>query len=295
MQQEQPYPQNYPPPGAGKKEGILKYILLGVGCFVVILAFLSAGGYFFYSIWKETSVPLKIVNAQLQALQENDLESAYAYCSSGFQRVTDFPSFRHFVQVHALQERGKQFASNNRSMSGNTVTLIGNLKIEGEGSQPAEYRLVKEKREWKIDYIKIDSGANDTSLRRESASTVRPGETLVIRETRIEKTESTSIIQVQIHFRIYNFENEWTRGKARIDLLQDLTTYGPDGQPLEDLSRNGIQQLNESGDQEYTYADFSNSLSIPKSYPSGTYTAELTVHDQIGGTSTKASVEFEFP
>lgn len=194
-----------------------------------------------------------------------------------------------------MTKKGKVFSSNNRSMSGNTVKLIGHLQLEGGTTQPAEYRLIRENREWKIDYIKIDSGADDSTEPRRDTPRPRQDEVLEIRDVRVEKTPSTHVTTVKIHFRIYNFDNEWSRGKVSIHLVQDLATYGPEGQLLTGLSRDGIQELQESGDQEYTHADFTNTLSIPETYPAGTYSARLLVHDRISGGNAEKSVQFEFP
>ena len=302
------------PPAAPKKEGIGKYALIAGGGCLLLLFFAAAVGFFIYYVFQITGDPLKVVNQQLTAIRENDLEKAYSLCSEGFKKITNYQNFQSFVQSNSQFKDSKEFTSYNRSIEQGVAKLKGNLVTTGGSTTPAEYHLVKEGRSWKVQYI--DLGAAGTAQdKRPSAgpgsdesNEGRPGQpakekglleeifdrddsgNLRIAEVSVEKGQQGDLATIMIRFKVYGFETE-QGDRPRMHLIQDLQTYGPDGNLLPELSKEAIKELEDFG--TFTYADLWNSLSIPSSYPRGRYECRLTVHDKVSGRDTNSIAEFE--
>ena len=316
-----PYSQQPPPPlppplpPATKKEDATgKYILIAVGGCLVLLLFAGAVGFFVYYIFQLTSDPLKVVNEQLTALREDDLEKAYSYCSTGFKQITNYDNFGSFVRGNPHLQNSKEFKSYNRSIEQGVAKLKGKL-VDMQGSTvEAEYHLVKEGRGWKVQYI--DLGSIGTAQKQQEKTTQSgnseeegvPGQPareknavenqvstgggdLRVDEISIDKGQQGDVSTITIRFKVFGFETEKSGGQSRIYLIQDLATYGPDGNLLPELSKDGIKELEDFG--TFDYADLWNSLTIPTSYPRGRYECRLTVHDKISGRDTSTTTSFE--
>jgi len=312
-----PPPLPQAPPPQAKEDGIGKYILLiGGGC-LFLLMFAGAIGFFVYYIFNATADPLKIVNLQLEALRQNDLQKAYSYCSVGFKQNTNYESFLTFVDGNPSLKNAKEFTSSNREIAQGVAKLKGNLIGTDSSSLPAEYHLVREGREWKIQYIDLGtSGAtaqnnlpdqsrdpipagnnpeaqnengSESEPHRDTTNTMTDGG-LRIGDIQIEQQADGGLMDVTIRFKVFGFGTDDSGRTPRIHLVQDLKTYYPDGSVIGDLTREGIKDLEDYG--TFDYANMWNTLKIPASYPRGTYRVELAIHDQVGNTDTTSSTEF---
>ena len=302
--------QQPPPPATKKKEGIGKYIAIGgLGC-LLLLGFIGA---IVFVVFKLTGGPVKVVNQQLDALREGDREKAYSYCSTAFQQNTNFAAFSAFVDSNPILKNASAFSSANREISGGVAKLSGTLKGTDGASLPAQFQLVKENDQWKVLYINVSvSGVaeeqkqplpDQTESERQpemekppQQEAAQPQGPLTISDVKVEKQARTDVIDITIRFRVTNFQTDKSAGTARIHMIQDLKTFGPDGNVIPDLSRDAIKELDEGGQyQDYTHADFVNTLTIGTSFPQGTYKATLIVHDQIGGQTTESFAEFTIP
>ena len=309
-----PLPPPMPPP-APKDEGVGKYALIAGGGCLLLLFLAAAVGFFVYYIFQITGDPLKVVNHQLAAIRENDLEKAYSLCSEGFKKITNYQNFQTFVQSNSQFKDSKEFTSYNRSIEQGVAKLKGNLITTQGSTIPAEYHLVKEGRSWKVQYIDLGAAGTAQDQRpfstpgsNESSGEGRPGQpaeekgvleeifdrsgagNLRIEEVNVEKGQQGDVASIMIRFKVYGFETE-QGDRPRMHLIQDLQTYGPDGNLLPELSKEAIKELEDFG--TFTYADLWNSLSIPSSYPRGRYECRLTVHDKISGRDTNSIAEFE--
>jgi hypothetical protein len=305
-----PYGQYYQPPAPPplppqlppkKEEGIGKYVLLiGGGCFLLLI-FAGAIGFFVYYIFNATADPLKTVNLQLDAVRQNNLEKAYTYCSAGFKQNTNYENFQSFVNGNPQLKTSKEFTSNSREIEQGTAKLKGELVSTSGTKSPAEYHLVKEGRDWKVQYI--DLGAEGTAQKTDSDlephrdnptdaynQNTNP-ESLRIEEIRVEQQPQGNVSSVTIRFKVYGFQLDKSNATPKMHLIQDLKTFDPDGNVIPDLSREGIKDLEDSGD--YAAADMWNTLTIPTSFARGTYRCELTVHDKVGGGDTTSSTQFD--
>ena len=313
----QPTPPPVPPPlpvPPKKEDNTAKYLLIAGGGCLLFLLFAGAVGFFVYYIFQKTADPVKVVNQQLTALRENDLEKAYSYCSSGFKQITNYQNFETFVQGNPHLKNSKEFTSSNRAIEQGVAKLKGTL-VSLEGSTvPAEYHLVREGTSWKVQFIDLASAG--TAQQQQPSPPAQPqvsneggtpgqpareknlldnvfGSNSGLRfdEVKVEKGQQGDLTTITIRFKVLGFETDRGGNQPRIHLLQDLATYGPNGNLLSELSKDGIKDLEDFG--TFDYADLWNSLSIPSSYPRGRYECRLTVHDKVSGRDAQTTTSFE--
>jgi len=304
-----------------KEEGAGKYVLLIAGGCLMFLLFAGAVGFFVWYILNATADPLKVVNLQLDALHQNDLEKAYSYCSVGFKQYTNYEKFQSFVNGNPALKDAKEFSSADREVEQASAKLKGNLVNASGAKTPAEYHFVKEGRAWKIQYINLGesdgavtqnpspgqlpdqsrdeiptaapSPQNDGTPETQRDTTPTPSAPtggLRIQEIQVEQQAEGDLINVTVRFKVYGFGTDDSGRTPRIHLLQDLKTYYPDGTVIPELTKEGIKDLEDYG--TFDYANMWNSLKIPANFPRGTYRVELTVHDQVGNTEATSSTQF---
>ncbi len=298
-----PVPPPVPPPKP-QEAGIGKYALIAGGGCLLFLIFAAVVGFFIYYVFKVTADPLKVVNLQLEALKDNNLEKAYTYCSANFKEITNYQNFQTFVSGNPLLKNAKEFTSSNREITQGVAKLKGNL-VSKEGSTfPAEYHLVREGRSWKVQFIDLGkSGLAQTqeqkppepgieekknpldNVFKKSASSVQ------LENVNIERAQEGDVAVITVRFRVVGFGIDESGAQPRMHLVQDLKTYGPDGNLLPELSMDAIKTMEEFGN--YGYADLWNSLRIPTAYPRGRYECHITVHDKVSGRDTTSTAEFE--
>jgi hypothetical protein len=303
------YPQLPPelpppvPPVPPQEAGIGKYALVAGGGCLLLLLFAAVVGFFVYYIFKITADPLKVVNMQLQALKADDLEKAYTYCSADFKKITNYQNFQNFVSGNPRLKNSKEFKSNNREIEKGVTKLKGNLVSDQGSTSAAEYHLVREGRSWKVHYIDLGSVglAQNQEQKREPPADEKKNpldnlfqqdsSSVRLENVTVEQTQEGDVAVITIRFRVVGFGLDQTGAQPRMHLIQDLKTYGPDGNILPELSRDAIKTMEEFGN--YGYADLWNSLRIPSSYQRGRYACEITVHDKVSGRDTSSNAEFE--
>src|ERR1051325_4592929 len=161
-----------------------------------------------------------------------------------------------------------------------------------------EYQMVNENGAWKIQYMDLKA-SGIASEDNQAAKVIKPnsgGSTstsdLKITDINSGKEAGNNSTTVRLNFQVLGFKNGHANGTAQIHLTQDLTTFDPNGKMLAELSKQGIKELQESGSpQDYTYANFINTLTIPSSYPTGKYKARITVHDVLSGNTSEMTTE----
>lgn len=306
------YPQQYqqyppPPPPPSKKGGAGKWIALGgCGC----LFFLGVIGAVVFLVIQLTKEPIQAVNDHLKLLRNNQVDDAYNNCSSGFKEATSRQDFVNYVSGYPFFKNSTEFKGARKTENG-VVILDGDVESADGTKHPVIYKLVKESGAYKIHYINVKEAASYKNEPEEvkKAETTEPvsteeqgqsGESSAqsepqIYDVSIDKTPEGNSVTVKISFHVKDFNNEHSGSSYTINLVQDLETSGPDGNKLDNLSRDAIKTLNESGPMNYTSANFTNTLTIPTNYPQGTYTVHLRVHDQVGGGTAEESATFEFP
>ena len=300
------YPPPVPPPvppAPPPEAGIGKYALIAGGGCLLFLLFAAVVGFFVYYVFKITADPLKVVNLQLEALKANDLEKAYTYCSAEFKKITNYQKFQDFVSGNPKLKNSKEFTSSNREISQGVAKLKGNL-VSNEGSTtPVEFHLVREGRNWRVQYIDLGNAGLAQTQEQKSAPTTEekknPLDSLFeqspssvrLENVNVEQAQEGDLAVITIRFRVVGFELDKSGAQPRMHLIQDLKTYGPDGNLLPELSMDAIKTMEEFG--TYGYADLWNSLRIPSSYQRGRYACQITVHDKVSGRDTSSNAEFE--
>jgi hypothetical protein len=322
MPPEQQYQPAAPPPPPPPKAGVGKYIALaGVGC----LLLLGIIGAIVFLVFRLTAGPVDVVNKHLKALADGKIGEAYAMCSREFQKATSLEDYRNFVERYSILKNASKFSSNDRKIENGVANLNGKIEGKDDSSVPALFKLVKEGGSWKILYVNITAGPDATEPRRmtetpgvqqpeaqqQKTPEVDPGTQesnestnqpatessgYRIAEVKLDKQSSGNIITVKIEFKVFGFANDKSSGSARIHLIEDLETVDPQGAVVPDLTRKAIKELAESGSfEEYTVANFTNTLTIPTSYPTGKYTAKITVNDRIAEKTAETAVQFDIP
>jgi hypothetical protein len=183
---------------------------------------------------------------------------------------------------------------NNRNRSNNTVVLSGTLTSTAGDREEAAFELAKEGGEWKITAIRF---AGDVTL--PAGGSLETGGTgaspLQIETLRVDKESNANGHEVVIEIRVRGFGVTPQDGQFRIDLAEDVETFGPDGQPVASLSQKRLSVLNEPYPQAPGHADFKATLPIASTYPSGAYRARFTVHDAVNHTQKSHDVPFRIP
>lgn len=134
------------------------WVFVGIGCLGVILLLVITGVLIFALVFSVTSAPVKVVNAQLDAIRAGDFQKAYTYCSEEFKRATSFENFKFFVQQQPSLSNNQRVKISSREIKNDICTLKGTLVSKNGGVTPVKYRLVKEEKRWRILSVRIFFG-----------------------------------------------------------------------------------------------------------------------------------------
>lgn len=97
-----------------------------------------------------------VIDNQLEALRQNDIDKAYyGYTSKDFQTTTSQEQFREFIETYPVFLNNQSAHFTQRSIDHNTSTLKGNLTSQDHVNTPIEYKLIKEDDKWKILSIRL--------------------------------------------------------------------------------------------------------------------------------------------
>ncbi|BCA94827.1 hypothetical protein TUM19329_11880 [Legionella antarctica] len=120
-----------------------------MACLAVIIVSITA------VLTYATSSLITVVDHQLTALQTGQMEKAYAYNSTEFQKNISIDGFRSYVaQFPALINNASSNFSE-RKIVNNTGYLAGILTAKDGTTTPVAYQLIQENGKWKILNIKI--------------------------------------------------------------------------------------------------------------------------------------------
>lgn len=96
-----------------------------------------------------------VAQNQLAAIRSGNLEKAYTYTSTEFQKTLSFDDFKNFINHYPQLKNNVSASFPNREIKNNEGTIIGTIKSQDGSVTPIEYHLIKENGIWKIIYIKI--------------------------------------------------------------------------------------------------------------------------------------------
>jgi len=161
--------------GAEEKGGLILRILAVIFGVMPMYVFLVA-----LTILLGTDGMTGVVNNQLEAIRNGDLDKAYSYTSSGFQEETTMNTFKTFVDAYPVIKNNTRASFPTREMENNQGYLSGKIFDKSGDSISIEYQLVYEAKGWKILGLRVNPTEADKSEEAEQpiASKASPVETV---------------------------------------------------------------------------------------------------------------------
>ncbi len=95
------------------------------------------------------------IEAQLHALQIEDLVTAYSFTSRAFQKSTSLDSFKRFVRDYSGLRNNESIAFNSSAVKNGIGVVKGTLISRAGSNTAVTYQLVKEHNKWKIESMVI--------------------------------------------------------------------------------------------------------------------------------------------
>ena len=278
-----PY-EAYPPEPAPTGKGPLFWILFGGLVLAALAAAVLFGGPFLKS-----RGAVEAARAQLKDIAGGDLNAAYARTVASY-RATHSPSaFAAFVERHPGLKRNTDSTFKGRSVVNDKATISGTL-THPAGTEGVVYELVKEGEEWKVSGIELDGDEVEVGV----ASGPETGG-LRIETLALNKVPQGQTVTVKIDVRVRGFDLRPEGNLFRVDLAEDLETFGADGHRIDGLSRVGLETYNQTTTSATdATATFSNTLTFSQPDP-GRYRAVIGIRDMVGGKSKKHEIPFDLP
>ena len=94
------------------------------------------------------------VNRQLDSLRSGNMQAAYSYNSSDFQKVTSLDAYSDFVKQHPILKNFEFRSSINIKMTEDKGAAEITLKTS-DSDTPVSYQLIKEDNTWKIQAMEV--------------------------------------------------------------------------------------------------------------------------------------------
>jgi hypothetical protein len=280
-------PAPHPPEPVEKGKGPLFWTALGCGGILLVglVVFGAIVGGAFY----KSRGAVEAVHAQLEEIRDGNLYAAYARTSASYQAAHPATAFATFVERHPGLKANTGADFTNRSVENDAATLSGTLAHDA-GTQSVVYRLGRERDGWKITGIAVDGTECGTD-----GSSVTDADGLTIDILGVNKVKQGQAVAVKIDVRVSGFDLRPEGSLFRLDLAEDLETFGPDGRRLDELSRADLETFNQTTASAIdATATFKTSLTFARPDP-GKYRAIITIRDKIGGKSQNHEVPFDLP
>jgi TM2 domain-containing membrane protein YozV len=102
-----------------------------------------------------TSSLVTVVDNQLAALQMGQIEKAYSYNSTEFQKNVSIDGFKNFVSQFPALINNANSSFSERKIDNHSGRLVGVLTAKDGTKTPVAYRLVQENGQWRILDIQI--------------------------------------------------------------------------------------------------------------------------------------------
>ncbi|MBI4400995.1 MAG: DUF4864 domain-containing protein [Nitrospirae bacterium] len=118
---------------------------------VVVVVLL--GGVFWW-FWGRTLEPVRVIRAQLQAINQGQYDQAYNYLSTDAQSRVSMQEFQALAQGNSRIMRTYDSTFLSRKIENNVATIGGSLKGEDGQVSEVQYVLVKSGGQWMIQSFK---------------------------------------------------------------------------------------------------------------------------------------------
>lgn len=104
----------------------------------------------------EAQAILEVIENQLNAVQSKDYKKAYYdYSSEALRNRTPMETFVYYVNHYAVLGHNKNAMFGNPEFKGNTAILRGTLTSTDGSSYKAEYHLIREGNDWKVNGLQL--------------------------------------------------------------------------------------------------------------------------------------------
>ncbi|MDR3492126.1 MAG: DUF4864 domain-containing protein [Gammaproteobacteria bacterium] len=138
---------------------------------------------------------------QLSSLKSGDIEKAYSYTSSDFQKATSLEDYKKYVKHYPILTNYRNASATKLEKTNDNATAFFTLRTT-DTNTPVEFRLIKENGQWKI-------------LAMEIGKTVAADNALVTVKTSIEfndkaKDKTTSPISIALPELYKNESNRYS-------------------------------------------------------------------------------------
>jgi hypothetical protein len=285
-----PVPSMAPPPLP--KKGRSPFFWAGLGCcgclVLVLVVFGMIGGAAFFA----TRGVVDAVRAQIADIKSGNMDGAYQRMSDGYRDSHTAADFTAFVGRHPGLKENSDSTFTTRNILNDKAHLEGYLMAASGAKETVAYELVKAG-DWKIDDIKFDGESAATAP---AAAAGGAGGALQIETVDLRKDPTDTGVRVGIKVRVTGFSVKPDGEAFRMDLIEDLETFGPDGQRLSALSRMSLETLKDRTTQgSGASAEFVNTLNFTNRPVPGSYVAKLTIRDDVGQNLKTHEVRFDLP
>ena len=105
--------------------------------------------------WVRSEAAVGVVQAQVAALRNGEIEQAYALFSSEYQAGVSLPMFRRWLRRERRLSNVQHIEFWGRSVWGKTALLWGSFGDELGHSYSVRYLLIREKGSWRIDSLNL--------------------------------------------------------------------------------------------------------------------------------------------
>lgn len=142
-----------PPPlpqavqGQGKDNVLLKLVLGGCGCLMVIAVICVL---LFGRIFGFTHGPTRVVEFQLKAINSENYSLAYGEFSRDFQARTSLEEFRNDIRAYMTLLPYKSYSLNRMTVNNDKARVEGTIIGRDGAIIPVRYDLIRERGKWKI-------------------------------------------------------------------------------------------------------------------------------------------------
>lgn len=135
-------------PSQSKDSTLLKLVIAGCGCLILIVVlFAFFAGKLFFRVMD----PPRVVQAQIKALNDGDINDAYSYFSIEYRRKHSLSAFKAEIDAFSDMLPIDHDSLNKVTVENNKAVVEGMLTGHNGVVFPVHYSLIRVKREWKID------------------------------------------------------------------------------------------------------------------------------------------------
>jgi hypothetical protein len=111
---------------------------------------------------------------ELTALRLGNIEAAYSYTSSDFQKGVGIETFKKFVNSYPQLRNSTSSTFSDVEFKDNNGFIIGTLNMRDGNTVPVEIVLVKEYDRWKVNEINMNKSAAQEATPTAPSGTVNP-------------------------------------------------------------------------------------------------------------------------